>query len=471
MRRSDIGFALLAAVLLSTLGWWWASRYADEKEALGDRLDVALADWRTHRIQESLAQVYGRSVSYTSNENIKDVSPGVKVDLVNERVIHIDTVAAMGSAEFPVVEMKRLMKILHGGFAMGASGSEVDSVLTAIAKPLGVTLQLVETDSTMIQLPDTVGRFFRAIEKEVKTITKTSTSDEKAEYPSASPDFVFVEGSRGEVIGRILPEVLMGVLLFVGLLAFYGLLRRDLLRREAALAEKDRFIANVAHELKTPIAVVGVALESLERFGADADPERRSRYLKTSREELGRLELLAERALGTLLLEAETSPNLAKERVNLNELVASSWKSLSLKHDLSEASSTAFPVTLGNKTSDDATVYGDPLLLRHLLDNLLDNAVKYGGDVNEIEVSISPSSSMISIVVSDNGSGIPLSERKKVFDKFYRIENVDEGHLVKGHGLGLSYVRQIVLRHGGDITIEGGPEGKGTVVTVKLPRQ
>jgi len=428
MRRSDLGFVLLTISLLVTLGWWWTERYAAEKAVLGDRLDVRLADWRTSRIRSSLKQVFIDSASVTSSPNIVDVAPDLKVDVIHQRVIQFDTQKTERQAppDSIGIQINRLSEILAGGFAMGASRNEVDSVLK-------------------------------------------ERSEEERLLP---PDYIFVEAYRSRLFIRILPELGAGILLLLGLFAFYALMRRDLRQREAALLEKDRFIANIAHELKTPIAVVGVALESLEHFGADADPDRRLRYLQTSREELGRLEALAERALGTILLEAATPPDLSLASVDLVALAETSWSTLSLKHDL-PTKLAIFPQsfeTYVDKTNPETLVYGDPVLLRHLLDNLLDNAVKYGNDTDAIRLEFSSTSSMVSLVITDDGAGIPLSERERVFEKFYRIQSEGEGHRVKGHGLGLSYASQIVRRHGGTITIASGPKGRGTAVTVNLPR-
>ncbi|MFK8056829.1 MAG: sensor histidine kinase [Saprospiraceae bacterium] len=467
MRRSDLGFVLLTIVLLATLGWWWTERYAAEKAVLGDRLDVRLADWRTSRIKSSLKQVFIDSISVTSSSNIIDVAPSLKIDIKHQRVIRLDTESdtQLAPSDTDGLKINRLSEILAGGFAMGASAAEVDSVLKAIAEPLGARLRLVQTDFPAPLAPDTLGRFFRTVTKEAKVIQDATSLETSADELSILPDYIFVEDYRRRLFERILPEIAMGTLLLLGLFAFYGLMRRDLRRREAALIEKDRFIANIAHELKTPIAVVGIALESLENFGADADPERRLRYLKTSREELGRLEVLAERALGTILLEAATPPVLSRESVDLLAFAETSWGTLSLKHVLPSNLSTSV------KTSSDATVLGDPLLLRHLLDNLLENAIKYGGNADTIRLAVSSTPSMVSFVITDDGPGIPFEERERVFEKFYRVQTEGEGHRVKGHGLGLSYAAQIVRRHGGTISIASGPEDRGTAVTVNLPRQ
>ena len=467
MRRLDTGFALLAIALVATLGWWWAGRYAAERTTLVERVDAGLKAWRADQLRRAVTDLVsdrkGRTDSLEVATELISISPNVQVDLERDRVIQIDRRArvsvdsARDDAELP----DDLTRVLGNGFALEASGEVVERVLDSLATRLGVTLRLHE-----------VGRAgehaeFRPFTSET-SVFSTAPIIIVASGPralrSGPTSYVAIEAYPGMLLRRIASELVVGTALLLGLCGFYVVMRRDLRRRTRALAEKDRFIANVAHELKTPIAVVGVALEALEDFGADDDPVRRRRYLRMSREELARLELLAERALGTLQLESAGGFVLRCEPVDLADLVRTSWAALALKYDITAGLATFV------KTEAAPVVRGDPQLLRHLFDNLLDNAVKHGGAPGTVAVTLENSGNEVRCRITDRGCGIPMADRERVFEKFYRVGSPEEGHLVKGHGLGLSYAREIVRRHGGRILLGAGPGGVGTEVSVQLPR-
>lgn len=468
MRRLDVGFGLLAVAFLATLGWWWTGRYDAEQEALVDRVDGEVERWRAERLRMAVADMLaGESRDADSLEvstSLIAVGAGLKVDPERSRVIQFTN-----AAEAPVLPARNganlregLARVLEDGKLLGASAAEAASAMREIGARLGVSLRINDDDRDSASVTVTIdGHSFTG------TLLVPISGAEAG--TSATNGYVVIEEYRGMLLRRIAPEIGVGAALLLGLGGFYAVVRRDLRRRTRALAEKDRFIANVAHELKTPIAVVGVALEALENFGADADPARRQRYLRTSREELSRLELLAERALGTLQLEGAAAQAPRREPVDLLGLAADSWQTLALKHGFSSALGAC--AKTGNAAAAPAAlVYGDPQLLRHLLDNLLDNAVKYGGDPAAVRVCLDVQRKTVALRIRDDGPGIPAAERARVFEKFYRVYSADEGHRVKGHGLGLSYAREIVRRHGGRILLGTGPDGAGTEVTVQFPR-
>ena len=110
----------------------------------------------------------------------------------------------------------------------------------------------------------------------------------------------------------------------------------------------------------------------------------------------------------------------------------------------------------------------DPHYWHHLVYNLLDNACKYGGRPLQLAVNIAGHAGETVLTVTDNGVGVPAAERHSIFERFYRIHRPGEGHAVKGHGLGLSFVRQIARAHGGSIEVDNAAGG-GARFTVRLP--
>jgi signal transduction histidine kinase len=111
-------------------------------------------------------------------------------------------------------------------------------------------------------------------------------------------------------------------------------------------------------------------------------------------------------------------------------------------------------------------VYGNPIRLRQMLSNLLDNAIKYSPEGGKIDVRAATENSQLVLKIADNGNGIPLAESGNIFDKFYRASNVPEG--VPGTGLGLAIVKSIVENHAGRIWVDSNP-GQGAVFSVVLP--
>ncbi|WP_068216955.1 ATP-binding protein [Lewinella sp. 4G2] len=289
------------------------------------------------------------------------------------------------------------------------------------------------------------------------TVRVKHLTPEDADLPKAS--FV-IRNYRGTVLLDLIPEFLFGLILFGATGFAFASAYRNIHEQKQQLQAKDALVANVAHELKTPIATVGVALEALNVFGADADPARRQEYLSIGQTELKRLNEMADRAIDSLQDE-DLAGRLSLANVDLKSSVDEAWRGLSLRYGLPDESLTLS--TYGNTVAE-----VDEHYWHHLVYNLLDNACKYGGRPLAIDVNIAAQSDQVVLTVSDNGRGIPQQEREKVFDRFYRIYRPAEGHTAKGHGLGLSFVRQIARAHGGGVRVDNN-SGGGARFTVTLP--
>jgi len=256
-----------------------------------------------------------------------------------------------------------------------------------------------------------------------------------------------------------LPIVFSLGLVTITLLSFF-LLYAGLKRQQRLAAIKQEFISNITHELKTPIATVGVAIEALRNFNALNDPARTREYLDISRNELQRLSLLVDKVLKLSMFEKKEI-ELRPELVNLQELVEEVAASMRLQLEKQHAS-------LSIETSGECTITGDKLHLQSLVFNLVDNALKYSSEHPRIAVRVQGTEKELTLEVSDNGIGIPPEYRKKVFEKFFRVPHGDT-HNAKGHGLGLSYVAQVVAKHKGTIHIEPETDG-GTRFIIHFPK-
>lgn len=250
-------------------------------------------------------------------------------------------------------------------------------------------------------------------------------------------------------------------LFLVGITIFsFLLLYRSLLRQRKLAGLKNDFISNITHELKTPIATVGVAIEALKNFNAIQDPLRTREYLDISSNELQRLSLLVDKVLKLSMFEKKEI-ELKYETLNLKDVVDEVVSSMRLQFEKYHAG-------VAIKAEGDLNLQGDRLHLLSVVFNLLDNALKYSKDNPSIQVDIKGNTNNIIMSVTDNGIGIPPEYKDKLFEKFFRVPAGDM-HNAKGYGLGLSYVAHVVQQHKGTIVVESQP-GIGSKFIITLPK-
>lgn len=232
----------------------------------------------------------------------------------------------------------------------------------------------------------------------------------------------------------------------------------DLLSRLAsAIATQQRFIADAAHQLRTPIAGLKTQTELALRQSPPGSAHEALRQLQTATEQSARLvnQLLS-------LARAEPGAKLghAVERIDLARLArdaTTDWVPRAL----------ARGIDLGYDGEEGAAwIEGDPFLVRDLLGNLLDNAIRYTQQGGQVTVRVAAERDAVRLSVEDNGPGIPEPERERVFERFYRVL----GTRTEGCGLGLAIVREIASSHRGEVALESGAGGRGTVVRVTFPR-
>ena len=256
--------------------------------------------------------------------------------------------------------------------------------------------------------------------------------------------------------GLVLQEM-TGILTASGLivlllgLAFYFLIR-TIIRQRTLDEMKTDFTNNITHELKTPIAVAYAANDALLNFGEQADKAKQRHYLTLCRQQLERLSGMVEQIL-SMSMERRRRFKLNIEPINLSELLQPVIEQQQLKADK--------PVTITTHIEpEDFTVQADRAHLSNILNNLIDNAIKYSP--NEAHVEIDASSTAIS--VTDHGMGIAADKLPHIYDKFYRVPTGDL-HDVKGYGLGLFYVKTMVEKHGWSIDVSS-TKGEGTTFTI-----
>ena len=227
---------------------------------------------------------------------------------------------------------------------------------------------------------------------------------------------------------------------------------RSVRRRIRLQQQQEEFIMAVTHELKTPIAVARLNLETLQRYPLDT--EKRERLVKTTLDETARLNFLTNNILAATQLAGK------KIESELTELDLAP-----LLRDCLRDFQKRFPHrTLQPSIPDEVVLNGDPLLLQIMINNLLAHAQKYSPRDTPIEVNLTQEQNRCRLEVIDQGLGIPTSERKRIFDRFYRIEN-EATRKTAGTGLGLYLCKKIAQAHNATIqVVNHPPQGSNFVV-------
>lgn len=266
--------------------------------------------------------------------------------------------------------------------------------------------------------------------------------------------------NRNRVLASALawPAAASLVLVLVSLCGFWLALR--VIFRQKQLSElKNDFINNVTHEFKTPISTIAFAVANIENEQTIRQPEHIRQFTKVIRDENKRLNSQVERVLQTALSGSKAMA-LKKEPVNMHALI----NELADAFELKIAGRGAVHRKLNAAR---AQIEGDEFHLSNAVSNLIDNAVKYAGETVDITLSTESNEEGIVIRVADKGIGIGKEHLALIFDKFYRVPQGNL-HNVKGFGLGLSYVKEIVEKHNGRVQASSKP-GQGSTFSIFLP--
>ena len=282
-------------------------------------------------------------------------------------------------------------------------------------------------------------------EKSKDTLTdfknKLYTSSKSTFLPKGSQLDISFTNETKLVLKRSLAGILISALLIAAVISslFYLL---KIIKHQKQLAEvKNDLISNITHEFKTPIATIGVALESISNFNAIEDKEKTKSYVNMSSQQLEKLNLMVEKLLETATLDSDKL-ELNKESIDV----------VTLLNDLTRRYKIQFPDKEFNTSLKveylETTI--DVFHFENAINNILDNAVKYGGNI--ISVDLIPKEKSFEILISDNGNTLSKANKERIFEKFYRIPKGNT-HDVKGFGIGLYYTKSIIEKHGGSIDI------------------
>lgn len=269
----------------------------------------------------------------------------------------------------------------------------------------------------------------------------------------------FPEDNRfilSSVIGMMLLSIIFTTIIIIA----YSSAIFQLIKQRKISEIKTDFINNMTHEFKTPIATINLALDAIRNPKIIDDKEKVKRYLNMIKDENKRMHAQVENVLRISKLE-KNELNISKDRVKLHDLILDAITHVEL---IVEDRQGFIKTQLdAEKTS----VLANDTHFTNVIVNILDNAIKYSPEAPKIIVSTENVGNNVILKIKDHGSGMSKAASKRVFEKFYR-EHTGNIHNVKGHGLGLAYVKRMVEDHQGHISVESEKD-KGSTFTVRLP--
>jgi two-component system sensor histidine kinase SenX3 len=217
------------------------------------------------------------------------------------------------------------------------------------------------------------------------------------------------------------------------------------------------FIANISHELKTPIGAVGLLAEALD--SASEDPDQVRRFAHRLSEESQRLARITQDIIELSRLQSADALTGA-ELVSVKQVITSAV-------DQNRVAAEARGIELAMRGDKKAEVYGDEALLVTAVHNLISNAIQYSPPGSRVGVGVRTVDGVVEIAVTDQGEGIPEDDLDRVFERFFRVDQARSRH-TGGTGLGLAIVKHAVQNHGGEIRVWSQP-GRGSTFTIRLP--
>ena len=257
------------------------------------------------------------------------------------------------------------------------------------------------------------------------------------------------------ILSQMFGIIITVFLLMVAFSLAFWYLFRTVSRLRTIEEMKDDFVSNMTHELKTPIAIAYSANDALLNYDTSNDPDKKTKYLTIANKQLKRLGELVENILA-MSMERRKAMKLRPEDIPLREFVEEIAAAQRMRGDKD--------ITINVNVADNIVVEADKTHLANVLNNLIDNAIKYSDE--SVEITITGDNHDLS--VRDNGIGIPSKSIPYLFNKFYRVPHGNRQD-VRGYGIGLYYVKSILDKMGWAIEVKS-TEGKGSVFTIKFSK-
>lgn len=277
-----------------------------------------------------------------------------------------------------------------------------------------------------------------------------------------TPDFlvIYFPNEKQYLVGQMWNFLVISILLMLVIVLAFTYSIRMIFQQRRLSEMKSDFFNNMTHEFKTPVSTISLACEALMDKDIQKSEELISTYINMIGEENRRLGYMAEMILQSVAME-KGELNLTKETVDVHEILSDVIKNIGIQVEIKDGT------IVKDFNAKVTEIEVDKVHITNVFQNLLDNANKYTPVKPRIVVSTKSTDKELIVWISDNGIGISKANQKKIFEKLYRVP-AGNIHNFKGFGLGLSYVKTIIEKHGGSVRLESELE-KGTTFELILP--
>lgn len=272
--------------------------------------------------------------------------------------------------------------------------------------------------------------------------------------------FFVIKNPFRAILNNLIWEIIIALLALIAISTALIVIYKQLQKWIAINNMRDAFVANVSHEISTPLSIIKVALESISKHQASHDTQLAQEYIQIAENELNRLAGMTNSIVQSKHLK-EKSFQLEKSTYSLNKQLQEAIRITSIKVD------PKF-INISLNTEKEIEIVADEKLVMGIWINLLENAIKYSHE-GEIEVEAKETPKEITVSVKDRGVGVPAAYHEKIFEQFFRVPTGNV-HNVKGHGIGLFYCKEIVDIHKGKIQYHPREDG-GSVFIVTIPKK
>ena len=270
---------------------------------------------------------------------------------------------------------------------------------------------------------------------------------------------LYIKGLNQSILKSISYVIIISILLILIILCTFIYCIKIIKNQKKTTQIKTDFINNMTHELKTPIATIGLACEALADENIQLDKLKKTKFLTTIKNENERLGKLVENVLESSISK-KGNPDLKLELFNLEDIINKAIKSIQISYDKKEG------VISTDFIAQNKLIEADKFHITNVIYNLLDNSLKYSTNKPNVIISTRDIIGGIIIRIKDNGIGIDKDNHIQIFEKLFRVPTGNV-HNVKGFGLGLSYVKSIIELHNGSVKVES-KLGNGSTFLISL---
>ena len=273
---------------------------------------------------------------------------------------------------------------------------------------------------------------------------------------------IWFPNQRGYLIGSMWTMLATSGVLLLVIMFLFSFSIGTIYRQKKLSEIKNDFINNMTHELKTPIATISLACEAMNDPDMQKSQTAMSTYIGMINEENKRLGVLVENVLRTAIFE-QGDMQLRINKINLHDVIDQVIRNIEIQVKKKKGT------IIRHLDAGNPIIEGDNLHITNVVYNLIDNAIKYSEINPTVEIFTRDEMNGVAVAFRDNGIGISRENQRKIFDKLYRVPTGNV-HNVKGFGLGLSYVKGVVEKHGGTVDVESEIK-KGSTFTIHIPRK